>query len=85
MLMRDASLKQRTPYHNTMSIFGAVLAGKKCVLYMDKYSNVKVAFFNRKEKKKGWGGGGSKGIKRQNEGSSYIVLLLLWLPIISHQ
>ena len=37
MLMRNACLKQWIPCIIRISIFGAVLAGKKCVLYTGKY------------------------------------------------
>ena len=39
MLMNDVSRKQRIPCIIRTSIFGAVLAGKQCVLYTAKYSN----------------------------------------------
>ena len=39
MLMRDARLKQRIPCIIHISIFGAVLAEKTCILYTAKYGN----------------------------------------------
>ena len=39
MLMRDARLKQRIPCIIRISIFGAVLAEKTCILYTAKYGN----------------------------------------------
>ena len=41
MLMRDAHLKQWIPCIIRISIFGAVLAGKKCILYTGKYGSRK--------------------------------------------
>ena len=41
MLMRVACLKQWIPCIIRMSIFGAVLAEKKCVLYTGKYGSSK--------------------------------------------
>ena len=39
MLMRDASLKQRTPCIISLSFFGAFSVGKKCALYTGKYGS----------------------------------------------
>ena len=52
--MRDTSLKQRIPCIICISIFGAFSVGKKCALYMGKYSILavleqeKFAFFSPK-------------------------------------